>query len=95
MTGFNLILCYHALGDQEKMKAGFLRLLSIQQIGLEDEEDPNISLEGTGVVGTESLTEGDDALREDIKQRQREAQRYMLNAATLVAPQIEKTPVCN
>ena len=32
MTGFNLILCYHALGDREKMKQGFLKLLQIQQV---------------------------------------------------------------
>ena len=38
-TGFNLILCYYALGDQDKMKSGFLKLLQIQQIGLEDEEE--------------------------------------------------------
>ncbi|CAE7861098.1 Ift88 [Symbiodinium microadriaticum] len=28
MTGFNLILCYYALGDKDKMKSGFLKLLA-------------------------------------------------------------------
>jgi len=28
-TGFNLILCYFALGDADKMKRGFSKLLSI------------------------------------------------------------------
>ena len=28
-TGFNLIVCYYALGDEEKMRKGFARLLSI------------------------------------------------------------------
>ena len=28
-TGFNLILCYYAIGDSEKMKRGFSKLLSI------------------------------------------------------------------
>ena len=32
MTGFNLILCYYALGDKEKMQQGFVRMLSIQQV---------------------------------------------------------------
>ena len=31
MTGFNLILCYFALGDKDKMKSGFLKLLNIEQ----------------------------------------------------------------
>ena len=37
-TAFNLILCYHAIGDQEKLKRGFQRLLKVQQNG-EDDED--------------------------------------------------------
>ena len=32
MTGFNLILCYYALGDKERMQQGFVRMLSIQQV---------------------------------------------------------------
>jgi len=36
--------------------------------------------------------EGDDALREDIKKRQRQAARFIVNAANLIAPVVEKTP---
>merc|ERR1740117_2896328 len=39
------------------------------------------------------LAEGDDALREDVKRRQREAARFIVNAANLIAPVMEKTPV--
>lgn len=28
-TGFNLILCYYALGDQERMKKAFQKLLTV------------------------------------------------------------------
>ena len=28
-TGFNLILCYYALGDQDKMKKSFQKLLTV------------------------------------------------------------------
>ena len=35
MTGFNLILCYYALGDKDKMQQGFVRMLSIQQVPAE------------------------------------------------------------
>ena len=38
-SGFNLILCYYALGDAEKMKRGFTKLLAIPIQGIEDEEE--------------------------------------------------------
>eukprot|EP00746_Dinoflagellata_sp_MGD_P165498 gnl/MRDRNA2_/MRDRNA2_94806_c0_seq1.p1 gnl/MRDRNA2_/MRDRNA2_94806_c0~~gnl/MRDRNA2_/MRDRNA2_94806_c0_seq1.p1 ORF type:complete len:835 (+),score=212.77 gnl/MRDRNA2_/MRDRNA2_94806_c0_seq1:95-2599(+) len=95
MTGFNLMLCYYALGDKDKMKTGFVKLLSIDQIGLEDIDEDEIDLDtatnGKSAEQTRAL-EGDDALREDIKRRQREAAKYILNAANLIAPVIEKTP---
>lgn len=103
MTGFNLILCYYALGDKEKMQQGFVRMLSIQQVGLEDaddeNEDPDSPVVGAAGKAFEELDKGvdamdkDDALREDIKKRQRDAARYILNAAQLIAPTIEKTAV--
>jgi intraflagellar transport protein 88 len=98
MTGFNLILCYFALGDKEKMKSGFLKLLNIEQVGLEDydEEEMDMTDSPTGANGKDparQVAEGDDALREDIKRRQREAARFIVNAANLIAPTMEKTPV--
>ena len=30
-TGFNLLLCYYALGDKSRMRQGFARLLSVRQ----------------------------------------------------------------
>lgn len=44
-TGFNLILCYYAIGDRERMKKAFQKLISIQ-LGIDDEEKyipPNVS----------------------------------------------------
>lgn len=36
-TGFNLILCYYALGDREKMKRAFQKLLTVDlKIGEDD-----------------------------------------------------------
>mmetsp|Transcript_22507 Transcript_22507/g.49711 ORF Transcript_22507/g.49711 Transcript_22507/m.49711 type:complete len:830 (-) Transcript_22507:36-2525(-) len=98
MTGFNLILCYYALGDKEKMKSGFLKLLSIEQVGLEDFDEEELELEqSTTGKGNQdqsrTLAEGDDALREDIKRRQREAARFIVNAANLIAPVMDKTPI--
>ncbi len=36
-TGFNLILCYYALGDRERMKMAFQKLISVP-LGIDDEE---------------------------------------------------------
>eukprot|EP00747_Dinoflagellata_sp_TGD_P023665 gnl/TRDRNA2_/TRDRNA2_129987_c1_seq1.p1 gnl/TRDRNA2_/TRDRNA2_129987_c1~~gnl/TRDRNA2_/TRDRNA2_129987_c1_seq1.p1 ORF type:complete len:667 (+),score=164.88 gnl/TRDRNA2_/TRDRNA2_129987_c1_seq1:1-2001(+) len=100
MTGFNLILCYYALGDKEKMNQGFLKLLNIEQVGLEDFDEEELELPdaanasgGGGSGGEKVSAEGDDALREDIKRRQREAARYIVNAANLIAPVVGKTPL--
>jgi intraflagellar transport protein 88 len=108
-TGFNLILCYYALmppsGERdrererekqsEKMKSGFMKLLNIEQVGLEDmdEEELDLGDVSTPTAEKKNLVEGDDALREDVKGRQREAARFIVNAANLIAPVIENTPV--
>mmetsp|Transcript_105595 Transcript_105595/g.340535 ORF Transcript_105595/g.340535 Transcript_105595/m.340535 type:complete len:827 (+) Transcript_105595:79-2559(+) len=95
-TGFNLILCYYARGEPDKMKSGFLKLLNIEQVGLEDFDEEELDL-GDSPTGAKdqsrALVEGDDALREDIKRRQREAAKFIVNAANLIAPVIEKTPI--
>jgi len=104
MTGFHLMLCYYALGDKDKMKSGFLKLLNIQQAGLEDFEDddadvdilmqsPDVDRPTTSDKLEKNITEGDDALREDVKRRQRDAARFIVNAANLMGPVIEKTPI--
>lgn len=36
-TGFNLVLCYYAAGEKERMKKGFSRLLSVRQFGMDDD----------------------------------------------------------
>jgi len=72
MTGFNLILCYYALGDKDKMKSGFTKLLNIEQVGLEDFDEEEMDLMESPSAGKENEAirfEGDDALREDIKRR--------------------------
>lgn len=96
MTGFNLMLCYYALGDKDKMKSGFLKLLNIEQVGLEDFDEEELELGDSPSASKDparTLAEGDDALREDIKRRQREAARFIVNAANLIAPVMEKTPI--
>ena len=36
-TGFNLLLCYYALGDKEKMKKTFQKLLTVS-LGFDDDD---------------------------------------------------------
>ena len=36
-SGFNLLLCYYALGDKEKMKKTFQKLLTVS-LGFDDED---------------------------------------------------------
>lgn len=36
-TGFNLILCYYAIGDRERMKKAFQKLISVP-LGIDDDD---------------------------------------------------------
>ena len=43
-TGFNLILCYYAKGETDKMKRGFTKLLSITIQGVNEEDEEEVLL---------------------------------------------------
>ena len=62
-TGFNLVLCYYALGDKERMRRGFTRLLSVRQLGMDSEELD----ESTDAV--------DDGLQQALRERQKVANK--------------------
>eukprot|EP00758_Cryptobia_borreli_P004316 Tbor_TRINITY_DN4305_c0_g1::TRINITY_DN4305_c0_g1_i1::g.7705::m.7705/K16474/IFT88; intraflagellar transport protein 88 len=81
MTGFNLLLCYYALGDVEKLKRTFHRLLGIRGIGTEEEDDDIDKSDKDVLV--------DDGLRKEIKERRRQYLRYVIMAARLIAPLID------
>lgn len=81
-TGFNLILCYYALGDKEKMKMAFKDLLTVPQYG-EDEENE----EEETKVEDSHLRE--DELKKDRIARKKKLNRYVFQAAKLLAPVIE------
>jgi len=80
-TGFNLVLCYYALGDKERMRKGFSRLLSVRQIGMDAEE-----LESTGM---EEVLE-EDGLKQALRERQKQTNKYLSVASKLLAPVIDK-----
>ena len=79
-TGFNLVLCYYAAGEKDRMKKAFSRLLSVRELGMEDEDS----------LGTEL----DDVLREDglkdaLRAKHRQGNKYLGIAAKILAPVIE------
>ena len=89
-TAFNLTLCYYAIGDPEKMKKAFHRLLSVPIEGVEDEDrylqygdDPHSSLVLEAIK--------DDGLRKIERGKKRFAEKSIVQAAKLIAPIIEST----
>ncbi|KAJ3304292.1 Intraflagellar transport protein 88 [Kappamyces sp. JEL0829] len=85
-SGFNLVLCYFAIGDRDKMKRGFQKLVSINPPPVEQNEDGHTfkdePIEDHAVFD-------EDALRAISRARKRAADRYILLAAKLVAPNID------
>ncbi|CAD8091657.1 unnamed protein product [Paramecium primaurelia] len=77
-TGFNLLICLYLSGNKNKMKDYFVTLLTIEIPGESEEE--NNENKGTTIT---------DKLREDTKERRREAIYYIVTSAKLIAPLIE------
>ena len=86
-VGFNLIVCLYALGDKEKMRTWFERLLMIDIPGVDEEEQEEL-------MQLQNKTEknvGDlDPLKEYLKEKKKEALNFIGKAAKLVAPFIQK-----
>ncbi|XP_056283557.1 intraflagellar transport protein 88 homolog [Pseudoliparis swirei] len=86
-TGFNLILCYYAIGDRERMKKAFQKLISVP-LGVDDEDKYLPSHED---ADSEMVLE---AIKNDrLHQMERDlkvlAEKYIMTAAKLIAPAIE------
>jgi len=80
-TGFNLVVCYYALGDAERMKKGFSKLLSIPPPVGEDDEDEE--------EHKDHSTAGKDSLKEELRERHKHASRFITIAAKLIAPTLD------
>eukprot|EP00070_Physeter_catodon_P046189 XP_028353083.1 intraflagellar transport protein 88 homolog isoform X2 [Physeter catodon] len=86
-AGFNLILSYFAVGDREKMKKAFQKLIGVP---LETDEDgkyisPNDDPHTNLVI--EAIK--NDHLRQMERERKAMAEKYIMTAAKLIAPVIE------
>nr|XP_046260673.1 intraflagellar transport protein 88 homolog isoform X3 [Scatophagus argus] len=86
-TGFNLILCYYAIGDRERMKKAFQKLISVP-LGIDD-EDKYIPTndDTTSNMVTEAIK--NDKLHQMERDLKVLAEKYIMTAAKLIAPAIE------
>ncbi|XP_077154487.1 intraflagellar transport protein 88 homolog isoform X2 [Ranitomeya variabilis] len=86
-AGFNLILSYFAVGDRDKMKKAFQKLISAP-LGIDDEDkyispgdDPHTNLLMEAIKN--------DSLYQMERERKALAEKYIMTAAKLIAPVIE------
>ncbi|XP_071818911.1 intraflagellar transport protein 88 homolog isoform X2 [Apostichopus japonicus] len=89
ITAFNLILCYFASGDREKMKRTFQRLLQVD-LDLEDEDKylPHPEDKHANMV-LEVIRS--DTLREQENEKKSAMEKCVMAAAKLIAPAIEQS----
>jgi intraflagellar transport protein 88 len=78
-AGFDLLLCYYALGDKERMKKGFLHLMSVEHEGTENEEDEDLEIDPAQ----------HDVLKEELREREKQGKHFVTVAGKLIAPVIE------
>lgn len=85
-VAFHLIVCLYALGEREKMRTWFERLLMIDIPGVDEEEQEEL-LQMKDKL--EKAVGESDPLKEYLKAKKKEALNFVSSAAKLVAPFIE------
>lgn len=87
-AAFNLMLCYFAMGDREKMKKGFQRLLTLRT-GVPDNDERYLNLQNNAQVQLLLDVLKSDSLRvREMEDRQR-ADKFILLSAKLISPVVE------
>ncbi|XP_041114746.1 intraflagellar transport protein 88 homolog isoform X5 [Polyodon spathula] len=86
-TGFNLILCYFAIGDRDKMKKAFQKLICVP-LGI-DEDDKYIPPNDDPQTNLVIEAIKNDQLRQMERERKALAEKYIMTSAKLIAPAIE------
>ena len=83
-TGFNLLVCFYALGDKEKMKKAFQGLITVPMFEAQnkEEEDDDDNLENLDFI--------DDSLKHFLRAKQNKVHRQVMTAARLIAPVIDR-----
>ncbi|KAG0555508.1 hypothetical protein KC19_12G174000 [Ceratodon purpureus] len=75
-TAYNLVVCYYVLGNTEQMKNCFTKMLLVKYYD-SDSDDENED---------ENPILRNDELREELREKQNQALKYILTAARLIAP---------
>jgi intraflagellar transport protein 88 len=83
VTGFNLLLCYFALGDVDKIKRSFTKLLAVRVAGYGPDEDDEDESHKEDVLVS-------DALRKEVRSRRQKFLHTVTTAARLIAPVLDK-----
>ncbi|CAD5117479.1 DgyrCDS6248 [Dimorphilus gyrociliatus] len=86
-TGLNLVLCYFALGDKEKMKKTFQRMLTVDLKIDDDEKYAPHPDDAQHTLILEVIK--NDSLRQIERERRNTAERCIKTAAKLISPAIE------
>uniref|UniRef100_A0A8C5E5X1 Intraflagellar transport 88 homolog n=1 Tax=Gouania willdenowi TaxID=441366 RepID=A0A8C5E5X1_GOUWI len=86
-AGYNLTLCYYAIGDRERMKKAFQELISVPLcIDDEDKYIPSND-DPTSNLITEAIK--NDKLHQMERDRKSMAEKFIMTTAKLIAPAIE------
>eukprot|EP00761_Pharyngomonas_kirbyi_P013291 gb/GECH01013318.1/.p1 GENE.gb/GECH01013318.1/~~gb/GECH01013318.1/.p1 ORF type:complete len:738 (+),score=195.78 gb/GECH01013318.1/:1-2214(+) len=94
-SGFNLILCYYALGEKDKMKKGFVKLLSVQ-IETDEESDNGDDVgndpetDSNGDLDRNFVPRFDDKLKKEQREKRERTNEIILKAGRLISGIIEK-----
>ncbi|KAJ7522506.1 hypothetical protein O6H91_18G014900 [Diphasiastrum complanatum] len=78
-AGYNLVVCSYILGNTEKMKASFTKMLLVRHYDPDSDDD---------IEANDAYMLQIDELLEELKGRQTCAYKYILAAARLIAPVI-------
>ena len=93
VTAFNLLLCYFALGEPEKLKSCFKRMLNIRVAGSTVGDDDDDDEETTLPVNRKKKEASDvlvaDTLKEEVRARRRQWNELVTAGARLIAPVLD------
>lgn len=89
-SGFNAVVCHFALGDRDRMRKAFQRLLALRTMSTEDDERYLNLQNDTQVQAVLDAIRADTLRAAEREERQR-ADRFMLLAAKLISPVIESS----
>lgn len=98
-TAFNLLLCYYARGDKDKLKKHFMKILNVPIPGMTEEDEerhrdrdaaPSSPGNLNGTANDLNLSEKEDLLKTELHHRIEVSNERVLTAARLIAPIVDE-----